>query len=357
MYVSQVSNRISRSDNPGEYLNYMDQFRGVSILLIVLTHVYPYQFLPSWGWDVVQNASVFFIFISGFFVHYLYQEAQPDRVFIYRKVSRILVPYLLSCLPGFFLVWLNKPELLDPAFFALTIFTGVRHYNDAHWYAPFIILIFLAYPLWRYLIQRHQLLITATCITLLIGLFTFRSQGNANPLISFIHFGGVFMAGITASLHREKINKILRHHYWKVVIVGFSAWVIVMPFVGLSQTMSMEKMLGSGRLNVDLTLLAKLFLLPSLLAIFLRLSDSGRSSELLKLLSKMSFGIFFWHFYSIYAIDQLAAWFSIESAYWAIMFRPVLVVLLVVTFLIVMGGMFPRMRPYFGVPPRKQVDA
>ena len=353
MYVSENSHRTSSSSKSRDYLNYMDQFRGISIILIVLTHVYPFQFLPFWGWNVVQNASVFFIFISGFFTHHLYREEEPVGAFFQRKGVRILLPYFLSCLPGIFLVWLNSPESIDASFIVWTIITGVGHYNDAHWYAPFILLILLSYPIWRYLIQHNETLIPATCFYMIVSLFTFRSEGNANPLISFIHFFGVFMLGMSASLCSQSLYRILRQHCWTVVVLGFAAWAIIMPFVGLSQSMSMEKMLSSGRLNIDLTLLAKLFLILPLLAIFLRLSDSARSSMLLKLFSQMSFGIFFWHFYSIYLVDQIGAFLELNNAYWWIIFRPLIVIGLVMCFLMFIGQIFPRLSLYFTSPQRK----
>jgi peptidoglycan/LPS O-acetylase OafA/YrhL len=327
------------------HLDYMDGFRGFSILLIMLTHVYPWSFLPPWGWNAIQNAAVFFIFIAGFFLRYLYRESETVTGFFRRKASRLIVPYLLSCVPGVLYVWLTAPESRSFGYLVRTVCTGTGHLNDMHWFAPFIILVFAAYPIWRLLMRRDRALLVSTCIALLVGLLTFRSNGNENPLISVVHYSGVFVAGMLAARYHDDLLRLLRGRFRVVVAAGFLVWAITMPFI---RHITMEQVLSRRQLAVDLSLLAKLFLVLPLMAIFVRLSDAGRAPTFLRSLAGMSFGLFFWHGYAIPCVDAWGRMLGLHGGWWFIAIRPTLVISLAIGLLAGLHRLSPRLSVYLG---------
>jgi len=89
--------------NKKAFLPYIEWFRGLSILLIVLSHIRS-SILPKEYYYVLQNATVYFLFISGFLFHYLYNPQETVVSFYIKKIQRLILPYLVAALPGFLIL-------------------------------------------------------------------------------------------------------------------------------------------------------------------------------------------------------------------------------------------------------------
>jgi peptidoglycan/LPS O-acetylase OafA/YrhL len=186
---------VSSASRTREYIPYLNAFRGVAILLVILTHIVILSHIPSplWLFCLFENATVFFVFISGVLFSHLFDEKESVWSFWYKKTTRLILPYAVSALPGIIYVLIAKSEGGSVGYVIKTFVTGVHHANDAHWYVPFIVLVFATYPLLQVLQRHRATLLVVTAIWLAVSAFTFRSNFNANPLITLMHFGSVFL--------------------------------------------------------------------------------------------------------------------------------------------------------------------
>lgn len=276
---------------PKERLPHMDLFRGFAILMVLLTHVRS----TPWFYELVHNGTVFFLFIAGFFFAHLYRDDLSLVSFWSKKARRILLPYLISTLPGIIAVYISRG--MSSRYLLMTVVTGVGHRNDPHWFVPMILLVFAMYPLLRVLQRNPRALVFATVAMLLVGVVSFRSAGNANPFFSLLHFGGVFLTGMLWSGHRVAIDTVMERHGGKVIagsLLGFfPLWFLAMAH----PDSNMETVLSGREFAMNYCFLGKLLLIPGILTALKKITDHGWRCAPLAYLGAASFGLFFWHGY------------------------------------------------------------
>lgn len=292
-----------------EHLPYVAAFRGVAMLMVILTHtpsimtLWQWPSAQPWGFFLVQNATVFFVFISGFLFAHLHDTRESAASFCYRKLKRMFLPYVVAALPGIIYVSIVEIRGIDARYLIKTLATGTGHWNHPHWYVPFILLVFASYPLLAWLQQRRTTLLVTTAAALVVGVFSFRSFRNENPLVSLLHFGGVFLAGMVASRHRPRLEE-LGTRYAALVVVGSAvAFAVALSLVPISRGLSMEQVIAHRLLAIDFTFIGKIVLIPGVLVTLKRLTDAGWKLRPLSLLAESSLGLFLWHVYFIEVLN------------------------------------------------------
>lgn len=284
--------------NRREFIPYLHAFRGVAIILIMMTHLE----VPDWFLNLVANGTVFFAFISGFLFSYLYDEHTTTRQFLVGKMGRLLLPYAIAVLPGLFYVYATQVQDDWLTYTVQTFATGVGHFNDAHWYIPFISLMFLSYPVLGILQRRPRTLVSVTVVWLLIGVFTFRSASNGNPFYSVLHFGGVFLAGMTMSRYRTQIEAVGARWYWVIIPLSLAGFLICNSLIPKKYWwVTMEQVVEQRLVALDYLFIGKILLIPATLLILSRLIRLRPLYAVLSLLAETSFALFFWHLYVIHA--------------------------------------------------------
>ncbi len=271
----------------------MDLFRGLAILAVVLSHLPA----PLPFHELVRNGTVYFVFISGFFFAHLYSDDQTVPTFWRKKAKRIILPYLISTIPGILMAGLIGG--FDLYFMLMTIVTGTGHGNEPHWFIPFIVLIFVLFPLLRVLQNHGRILLWTTVVSLLVGMFTFHSDKNANPLLNLLHFWGVFPAGMLWHRHRAQLDAWGATHGGKIVICSLLAFLWLLALSILIPPLKMEDVLTGRIIALNYNFLGKLMIIPGVLVVLKKMTDNGGKCAPLKLLSATSFGLFFWHGYVI----------------------------------------------------------
>jgi len=80
-------------------LNYFDYLRAIAILFIVAGHsfsVWSIDTLPEKVLaNIITGGTSLFVFISGFFFHHIFYKDFEYKVFIKRKIKKVLVPYII----------------------------------------------------------------------------------------------------------------------------------------------------------------------------------------------------------------------------------------------------------------------
>ena len=163
-----------------------------------------------------------------------------------------------------------------------------------------ILLIFILAPLWlKILNSRAAVLIT--CALLALSIFSARPIDNLNPLLSLIHFMGVFLLGGVAARYR--------HIYLLACDGKLGVAVATAATVGFiwSGTQYLPHSNGAvGFFQSLFTLnyhqLGKIFALIILLQLFERYFSNPH--PLFKSVASRSFAIFFIHGYVIFALER-----------------------------------------------------
>ena len=176
--------------------------------------------------------------------------------------------------------------------------------NDADWYMPFIILVFASYPVLRVLQRRGWALLAVSAIWLVVSAVTFRH--NANPAISLLHFGSVFLIGMAFSRFRSRLESFGAEHFWPVVACSIAIFVVTAPFI-LEDPDFYEQVFHQDMLTVNSAFVGKLGLIPAVALILKRMGEAGWTLTPLSFLANISFGLYFWHFYLIYGTAYILA--------------------------------------------------
>ena len=98
----------SGETNHRERLDYMNLYRGFTILCIVFVHSLT-RFLDHslWYYDLLSQflgeSTCLFCFISGFFYEYIGYDTLTYKQFVIKKIRRLILPYLFWSFA--FIIW------------------------------------------------------------------------------------------------------------------------------------------------------------------------------------------------------------------------------------------------------------
>ena len=304
-----------------KFLNSINYFRGLAIVLIVLGHCYH---LSRWEissipeqlfYSLTLNGSVFFVFISGFLYHHVFYQKFDYSKFLIKKAKYVLVPYLFfSTIPILYTVFfagggeylpasLQNRHLLAIAWYYLT-----GRISYAYWYIPMAVLLFAISPLINRAIDTNKVLI-AILFLLPISLLVHRPINNINPFHSLIYYLPVYLIGIWSSLRHHKIRSYLQSAIAKIglLIAAFSLDIIqVLLF---DQSGNFHKEFWSITVP-DVNLLQKVLLC----FLFMSILDSYENKDIAvaKKTAETSFAIYFIHPFLINALISISYRLNLE---------------------------------------------
>lgn len=304
-----------------KFLSYILNMRGAAIFIVVgvhargnmsdwITHPNTHDFLSTLFDAREGNGTVMFIFIGGFLFQYLTHNNFDFRKYLEKKFMFVILPYMLISIPIIaFRIYTSYSFALPAGFndqsvfyrFFYYIFTGLH--LAPFWFISAIVLFYLTGPLfhaldnpraYRYLFP----LILLTCF------FTYRSEHNANPLISYIHFFPIYYLGMWTSYNRKKILAsaggllyCLIGLYAAITITNFTGWI------PLPERISFEEIVRNRLLLFNIDMLKAILLCFILMLVLYKLQE--KRLLFLEVLGEYSFGIFFVHCIFIYGTKRL----------------------------------------------------
>lgn len=276
------------------YLNYLNNFRGFAMLLIVAVHtIYVIADAAPRQFNILQialaNSSVLFIFISGYLFQYLINDYKYGT-YLLKKFKNVILPYLIMSIPAIYILialggsWLGKSWIMTdsfmnkPVIIQILLFYVTGSHLPPFWFIPMISIIYLISPLLHYL-DRHPNWYFIIPVLLVVSLLVGRPPMNDNPLQSFVFFLPVYLLG----MHTSHFSKEYFSFLAKNLIILLIAFAVLtgLTFVDEASFSYLQKIL--------LTFLC--------LFMFSRIS-SHKVDAVLGLIAKYSFGIFFIHKYS-----------------------------------------------------------
>jgi hypothetical protein len=284
------------------YLNYINNFRGLAIILIVTVHVLTSQIM-AWQTNadmqrvlhiILTLSSGYFVFLAGFLFQHLSIKYNP-RKYAITKLNYVILPYII----------ISIPAIIDDVFIATDgVFNAYPHYQQIilyyatgmhitpFWFMPMIFLFFLAAPLLLWL-DKQKYFYWLLPVFLIISVYVTRElQPIHNPFQSFIHFLYIYLFGMFVSHHKAKLIPHLAAYWW-LLLLGFG--IILMAEIYL-------RLHGLNGFYADFLRSLKFIVSAmALVGIFYHFDAIIKNS--LNFLAEPSFGIYFVHNYYIVVIE------------------------------------------------------
>ena len=301
------------------FLNYINVFRGLAILLIVMGH--SMQFASSKSLEHIINCEIIcggtalFIFISGFLFQHLSSKFEYKK-YLSKKWTNVIVPYVITAIPGL-LFCFYCPDLYKNTFDGLNIFIQIpvllsigRVHNTPTWFIPMIVLFFIFSWILLKLEKKgvlYKLLPIFFLVTILFprGDIEYETVMNLSYgakyiayvkyiLLGFVHFFALYIFGLYCSKNKDIIDKFYdkRVLLWFLMILT-SILNIYLSYKGIYSNYTVSKTF-----------------LTMLLLGYLKHYDNfimshNKTNKTLDFIAKYSFGIFFIHWYVLFIFNYI----------------------------------------------------
>jgi len=310
----------STKQKQSSFLRYVHNFRGLAILLIVVAHTMQvitwkdHPELQVFLNVLLQNGSVYFIFIAGFLFQYLSRK-YAYKTYLISKFQNVLLPYFLISIPAI-LYWLLRggPGNVDIAdFFNLSplgkaiAFYATGDHLFTLWFIPMISLYYLLSPAFIW-IDRHPKAYWSLPALLLVTLYVNRTSENY-IIPTAIHFLSIYILGMLSSHYRERFFVVVKRIWFFLVFVATS--LIVHETLIRTELYLPENMLSVNTIG-------KAIFCILLMYVFWRFDAqiSNFHHYWLGILADFSFGIFFLHgYFSKIYLSIMYRYFGIDSSW------------------------------------------
>lgn len=306
------------------FLNYINIFRGLAILLIIMGHTMQFgqekSLIHLINCEIFCGGTALFIFISGFLFQHLSSKFEYKN-YLSKKWLNVIIPYFITAIPGIIfclclpLAYKNSFDGLSPFLQIPMFLTTGRIHNTPTWFIPMIVIFFIFS--WLLLkLEKKNLLYKFLPAFFLITLFMPRVDVNYDTLISlsyidkylaclkyvifgFIHFFSLYVFGMYCSFNKNIIDKFYNNR--KIL------WILMLSFSIINVYLSYNQIYSSFTIS-------KIFLTMLVLG-YLKYYDekilaSVKINNILDFIAKYSFGLFFIHWYWFFVFNQI---FNLET--------------------------------------------
>ena len=301
------------------FLNYINVFRGLAILLIIAGHTMQFgessSLLHKINCEIVCGGTTLFIFISGFLFQHLSAKFEY-KTYLSKKWTNVVLPYFITSIPGSLLclflpqIYGNSFDGLSPLIQIPMFLTVGRIHNTPTWFIPMIILFFLcSYILLK--LEKKGILYKLLPFMFLITLICPRIDVDYNSIMNltyfhkylaclgyvfngFIHFFALYVFGMFCSKYKDVIDIFYNKRLllW-ILFIGLSAINIYLSYKGIYSSFTISK-----------TVLTVL-ILGYLKHYDEWIMSKQQLNKVLDITAKYSFGLFFVHWYWFFIYNQI----------------------------------------------------
>jgi len=299
------------------HLNDIHAFRGISILIIVFGH----SLYSAIDWTekafqfksiniLFAGGSILFVFVSGYLFYYLLNKYSYSG-YLKKKLKFIILPYIVVATPGIAHAFLDGNPGLEypqisglstPAQVAWYYLVGGAQINYALWYIPTAALFFACFPVFK-IVDSYPKFYWLIVPLLLLSNGLHRAHfPPVDPIRNFVYFLPVYLVGMLACRYRMQISHIVNRNL--IVLLG-----LFLALYGLQLFYSDIDGIYASRVPfqfnkgwVDIVLFQKLIFCFLLLGLINR-STVVLTSNKLKYLANISFTLYFFHVYFLYAFE------------------------------------------------------
>ena len=300
-------------------LNYINVFRGLAILLIVAGHSMQFGEIGSLtqklSVEIFAGGTALFIFISGFLFQHLSSKYEFKN-YMSKKWTNVILPYLWTAVPGILLCFLfplkygNALDGLNPILQIPMMLSVGRIHNTPAWFIPMIILFF--FSSWTLLqAEKKGILYKIMPVMFLVTIFFPRVDVDYNStlglayatkyiayikyvVMGYIHFFSMYVFGMFCSASKNIIDKFWN---WR--------WIFIILMLATA-SLNIYSNINYGWANGTIS---KIFLTIVALTYLKRYDEWLLSHEklnnILDIIAKYSFGIFFIHWYIFFLYNLI----------------------------------------------------
>ena len=236
-------------------LNYINVFRGLAILLIIMGHTMqfgdPSTLSNIINCEMICGGTALFIFISGFLFQHLAYKFEYKN-YLSKKWTNVVMPYLITAIPGI-LFCIFCPIAYKNSFYGLSLYIQIpalltigRVHNIPTWFIPMIIIFFIFSALFLFL-EKKNILYKLLPLLLLLTLFLPRGVAEYEStlglsyaakyivyvkyiLCNFVHFLSLYVFGMYCSANKPIMDKFYDKRFWiwaaMLITAGLDIWAM-----------------------------------------------------------------------------------------------------------------------------------
>ena len=300
-------------------LNYINVFRGLAILLIIIGHTMQFgdtkDIINNLNCEMICGGTALFIFISGFLFQHLSYKFEYKN-YLTKKWTNVVMPYLFCSITGIFfclycpLAYKNSFMGLNPYLQIPLHITIGRVHNVPTWFIPMIIIFFLFS--WIFLkLEKKGILYKLLPLLFLITVFLPRGIAEYEStlgldyltkywvyvkyiLVNFLHFISLYVFGMYCSKNKDIIDRFYQKKYL--------LWVLMLASSILDVYLQQKYQYSNYTVS-------KTFLTMLVLAYLKHYDDfilsHKKTNKTLDFIAKYSFGLFFVHWYWFFIYNQI----------------------------------------------------
>lgn len=304
------------------FLPYINNLRGVAILFVVGVHARgTAEDWPSnpFSHDLLTilfdahegNGTVMFLFISGFLFQHLMQRGFDVKKYLSQKFRFVILPYILLSIP--IILWRiqhdYEPWSVADSFatrsdtYQFFYFLASGTHLSPFWFISAIIIYYISSPVFHWL-DKPFFYRYIFPVIFVVGMFTFRSFNNGNPLLSYLHYLPVYFAGMWSSYHKNQIftSDIRPLLIMFALYVGLSI-LDLRGDLSIALHVSFENVLAGDAFVFNFYMFRAVLLCFITAMVFYHVQH--KTFPALEVLAEYSFGIYFVHFLLLIGIRKV----------------------------------------------------
>ena len=302
-------------------LNYINVFRGLAILLIIMGHTMQFGELKSLphiiDCEIICGGTALFIFISGFLFQHLSYKFEY-KTYLQKKWTNVIMPYLFTSIVGLIFCFCF-PVAYKNSFYGLSPIIQIpmhlsvgRVHNVPTWFIPMIVIFFIfSYLLLK--LEKKGILYKLLPLLFLLTIFVPRGEAEYENtiglsyllkywvyvkyiLLNFVHFTSLYVFGMYCSKNKEIMDKFYDNRFILIVLMLLTSILDIFLMY---------------KFNYSNYTISKIFLTMVLVA-YLKHYDEfilshKKTNKCLDFLAKYSFGVFFIHWYWFFIFKKVFA--------------------------------------------------
>lgn len=302
-----------------QFLNYINIFRGLAILLIIAGHTMQFgdnsSLIHKINCEIICGGTALFIFISGFLFQHLSYKFEYKN-YLSKKWTNVVLPYFITSIVGIIFCFIypqtygNSFDGLNPFIQIPMFLTTGRIHNTPTWFIPMIILFFICSWMllkleqkgWLYKLLPFMFLITLICPRIDVDYNSIINLTYTQKYLAclgyvfngFIHFFSLYVFGMFCSKYKEVIDTFYNKR--------FILWVLMLVLAGANVYLSYKGIYSS--FTVSKTILTML-ILGYLKHYDEWIMKKETLNKVLDITAKYSFGLFFVHWYWFFIYNQI----------------------------------------------------
>jgi peptidoglycan/LPS O-acetylase OafA/YrhL len=256
---------------------------------------------------VLINGAVIFVFVAGYLFQYLSDRYTYKR-YLLKKFCNVIIPYLVISIPIIvYHVFVQElehwahPGLNEhsPIYQIFWYYITGKHLAPL-WFIPMISIIYILYPVFRFIDNNETIYAYIIPIALIIAAFSHRPQAEVSIPHTLLYFGPVYLFGMFCSHYRSKFLDLVMKHQHTLVFLYITLLTIELSFYDNHGIIYVKHLFSHDKELLDINLFQKLILCLLLITGFVRYNaklKSYRIEQFLNLAAGYSFGIYFIHYY------------------------------------------------------------